>query len=226
MTETELTEPSNEEGEFLPSISDFFLRTPLYQVFNVNSGNAKQIQSIENFNSTLDAYCIYCREQSIFHNTTVYRYGSGKLDAESVLRDKVFTVKMACSRNGSHTIHFFFRIYEKAISKIGQYPSIADFHFSDIEKYRSILGSEKYKELARAHGLSTHGVGIGAYVYLRRIFESLIEEAHQIALIDSNWDEENFSNARMEEKIHSLKFHLPKFLVLCKANLLVNIVIE
>ena len=50
---------------------------------------------------------------------------------------------------------------------------------NDIKKYRKILGKEKYGEFGRAVGLYTHGIGIGSYVYLRRIFENLIEEAHQ-----------------------------------------------
>jgi hypothetical protein len=96
--------------------------------------------------------------------------------------------------------------------KIGQHPSVADFSEREIKKYRKVLGEEKYKELNRAVGLTTHGVGIGAFVYLRRIFEGLIEEAHIEASKDAGWDEAQYKSKRMDEKILLLANHLPSFL--------------
>jgi hypothetical protein len=83
----------------------------------------------------------------------------------------------------------------------------------DLRKYRQVLGDERFKELTRAIGLTTHGVGVGAFVYLRRIFESLVEEAHSAASSADGWDEEAYIKARMDEKIGLLKEHLPEFLV-------------
>ncbi len=57
-----------------------------------------------------------------------------------------------------------------------------------------------------------HGVGIGSFVYLRRIFERLIEEAHQAATTDASWDENVYVRSRMEEKIKILSPSLPSFL--------------
>ncbi len=51
------------------------------------------------------------------------------------------------------------------------------------------------------------------YVYLRRIFESLIEEAHQIAQKEKTWVKEDFVKGRMPEKIELLKKYLPNRLV-------------
>jgi hypothetical protein len=103
------------------------------------------------------------------------------------------------------------------IFKIGQYPSIAEISQPELKKYRGVLTKEKYSELNRGIGLITHGVGIGAFVYLRRIFEDLIEEAH-LSLKDSEgWDEDKFLNSRMSEKIELLRNELPEFLVENKA---------
>ena len=99
------------------------------------------------------------------------------------------------------------------MQKIGQYPSLADLAVPDLQKYRSVLGDEGFRELTRAVGLASHGVGIGAFVYLRRIFEALIEKARQQAVAESGWDEAAFENARMDEKIALLKQKLPRFLV-------------
>ena len=82
-----------------------------------------------------------------------------------------------------------------------------------MKKYASVLSKDRRGELVHALGLASHDVGIGAYVYLRRIFESLIEDAHQLAKVDATWDEDAYARSRMSEKIALLKGHLPVFLV-------------
>jgi len=69
------------------------------------------------------------------------------------------------------------------------------------------------KEFVRGIGLRAHGVGIGSFVYLRRIFEHLIEKEHIEAKKDKNWDDDIYERSRMVEKIELLKDYLPKFLV-------------
>ena len=94
---------------------------------------------------------------------------------------------------------------EKFIQKIGQYLSIADFHIHQIRKYDKILKKDQLKEFTRAIGLAANGVGIGSFIYLRRIFENLLEEAHQEAKKDNSWDENKYKNSRVPEKIKLLK---------------------
>jgi hypothetical protein len=65
----------------------------------------------------------------------------------------------------------------------------------------------------RGVGLASHDVGIGAFIYLRRVFEHLIESAHSKAIIKPGWDESVFEKARMDEKIQLLQDLLPTFLV-------------
>jgi len=50
-------------------------------------------------------------------------------------------------------------------------------------------------------------------VYLRRIFEDLIEQAQKEALQGGQWADGDFEKKRMAEKIDSLKNFLPPFLV-------------
>lgn len=106
-----------------------------------------------------------------------------------------------------------FRAHEGEVEKIGQHPSLGDLTGPDLQKYRPVLGDERYRELIRGVGLASHDIGIGAFVYLRRVFEHLIEGAHVKAQADSNWDEPLFQRSRMDEKIQQLSGHLPKFLV-------------
>jgi hypothetical protein len=83
----------------------------------------------------------------------------------------------------------------------------------DIKKYSSVLTKSQLGELVRAIGLASHDVGIGSFVYLRRIFEALVEEAHDLAMKDPSWNEDDYGRSRMAEKIDLLKNYLPDFLV-------------
>src|SRR5690606_6973283 len=99
------------------------------------------------------------------------------------------------------------------LTKIGQSPPMIDFHLSQIKRYKKLLSNEMQKEFVRAIGLVSHGVGIGSFVYLRRIFENLIQQAHQIASENVNWDETQYNESRLSDKIELLKNYLPEFLV-------------
>ncbi len=92
-----------------------------------------------------------------------------------------------------------------------------EFESWKVKNYKSVLSKEKQNELIRAIGLASHGVGIGSFVYLRRIFEDLIEEAHLVAKTKGDWNEEDYLRFRMADKINSLKDYLPDFLVRNKA---------
>ena len=69
-----------------------------------------------------------------------------------------------------------------------------------------------YQEFSKAIGLASPGVGIGSFVYLRRLFENLILEAYNSNLKDSI-EKKEFFTKRMDEKIELLKEYLPEFLV-------------
>ncbi|QDT26905.1 hypothetical protein Enr10x_22170 [Gimesia panareensis] len=122
---------------------------------------------------------------------------------------KVFT----CGRNQNHHMLFYIQSSGDTFQKIGQSPSLRDLHLPELEKYKSVLGRDNLNELRTGVGLYAHGVGIGAFVYLRRVIENLIEKAHVIAKNNPDFDDENFSDLRMSEKIKSLKGFLPDFLV-------------
>ena len=76
-----------------------------------------------------------------------------------------------------------------------------------------MLTNEEMKEFTRAIGLAASGVGIGSFVYLRRIFENQIAEAFEMALKNEDVVKNDFIRARMDEKIEMLKNYLPETLV-------------
>lgn len=92
------------------------------------------------------------------------------------------------------------------IKKVGQFPSLADLQLFDVEKYRTVLDKNSYHDLKMAIGLNADGVGCGAFLYLRRIFEKLVEEAH-IKVKDSlpDWDESVYQNYHFDEKLKCLE---------------------
>ena len=65
------------------------------------------------------------------------------------------------------------------------------------------------RELRRAIGLHAQGIGVGSYVYLRRVFERILEKAKQQAQTDAILDLSNYDGMRVPEKIKLLKDYLP-----------------
>ena len=197
---------------YLESTKKFHLEMPLYHSFLVSEiGADSKIYNLFKSNEKIDAYCIWCDKDSVFYVTEHhnFQYDHWKIQTEYFSRHVY-----ACARNNCHKYFTYYLKSSDKLTKIGQYPSVADFQIPQSVKYRKILGEEQYRELTKGIGLSAHGVGIGAFVYLRRVFENLIEKAHiQAQEENSNFDNEEFGKSRMDEKINILKNHLPNFLV-------------
>ena len=97
--------------------------------------------------------------------------------------------------------------YSLLIEKIGQYPSMADIQMFDIEKYRPVLKGN-FRDFSMAIGLKSAGVGCGSFVYLRRIFENLVEDEHAKVSEEQKWDdkqEKEYSDKHFDEKIAYLE---------------------
>lgn len=61
--------------------------------------------------------------------------------------------------------------------------------------------------------LHAHSVGIGSFVYIRRIIEHLVEDAHQLAKRKVDWDEDKYMKSRFEDRISMLDGFLPRSVV-------------
>lgn len=168
-----------------------------------------------------DCFCPLCNKESIFKSKApVMTIGAPQHPIIKTIEAKEIqeSIELFCSRDSTHRIKFYFKTEVRdedtvALLKIGQYPSVADISNSDTKKYLNVLGKDKSKELNKAIGLFSHGIGIGSFIYLRRIFESLIEEAHREAIRNEDWSEEEYLKSRMHDRIGILKENLPEFLV-------------
>src|SRR5437763_11606610 len=156
---------------------------------------------------TIDAYCIYCEDRSLFSRVCYVN------ETPTGYTPRNFKVVINCNRNSTHRYLFLFLVNPEVIVKIGQHPSFADISLPQLIKYKRILGSDMYREFNKAVGLAAHGIGIGSFVYLRRILETLIEAAHHEAIKTPGWNEETYHQGRVVEKIKLLKGHLPEFMV-------------
>jgi hypothetical protein len=159
---------------------------------------------------SIDAYCPSCKRETVF-------YPVGKEDERrSFLTSKIegiYFSEFVCTRiECSSGLYFVFLINKGIVTKIGQFPSIADLIEPKIKKYGSVLDSKQITDWQRGIGLHAHNIGAGAYVYLRRIIENLINDASVIAIKDNAIKEEEYSKARWPEKIKMLSKYLPSYL--------------
>ncbi len=200
---------------YLESPKTFHLEMPLYRAYDLLVGSVKEkIYELMTFSGTIDAYCIWCKKESVFRSSPTSRWVLSQWLSQ--IENALQEFGWYCAHDNDHHYRsYYFTAKGSNISqKVGQWPSVADFQIPQAEKYRKILGEDQYKEFTRGIGIAAHGVGIGSFVYLRRVFENLIEEAHKKAQSEvDNLLEENYEGAKMDEKIKMLKDYLPEFLI-------------
>lgn len=188
----------------------FYFELPIYTPIEINDSNDSAFYDLILYKRTIDAYSPTLKE-----NTT-YTVSPCRLRGADIVHNHggMDSCILNCVRTKEPFYTFiFYDIEKKILQKIGQYPSIADFHISQIKRYNKVLSNDKLKEFTRGIGLAANGVGIGSFIYLRRIFEDLIEESHLKAKVSTGWNEDNYLKQRMSDRIELLKSYLPAFLV-------------
>jgi len=212
MAKSEEVNTDNKINPYLESPKAFHLEMPLYLELDLSDDlTVTKITQHLTYSDTIDAYCIYCNKEGVF-KAGDYLNLIGLAAFKKV--DGLTEIGYHCTRDDDHQYHIIYFKKGLLFTKIGQFPSIADFQIPQVEKYRKILGEEQYKELTRSIGLASHGVGIGSFVYLRRILENLIKEAGKQAQSDNEkivYDD--FRNERIGDKIKMVSNYLPEFLV-------------
>lgn len=215
------------------TLEEFVFDTPLYHIIDHTKGYNDIITSLIKQDSTIEiegynpvkkcetTYYIHkgianIQRYSDYYNSITGReiYDSYDYSKQLLSEDGVKSIILKCKRYGDTiTIIVIHSSNENAIMKVGQFPSVADIHRCQIKQYDKILETQTANEFTRAIGLAANGVGIGSFVYLRRIFENLVYEAYDEAKKEGKIDEAIFEHQRMDEKIKSLRGHLPSFIV-------------
>ena len=196
--EKEIDEDDKKEIKPPKSISVRMEYSTLVSILNFHSMN-----SIEGYNAIKKCETTFAGEGSI---------GRGGVIRHPSDYDFI-EVDIVCRRYETVYKYFLYIIDIDSgyvVQKIGQFPSLADLHLAKIKQYDKLLKDEA-TEFTKAIGLYAHGIGIGSFVYLRRIFENLIWNTAKEHKTDNEYKE--FMTLRMDEKIKDLKDHLPSFLV-------------
>jgi hypothetical protein len=200
----------------------FYIQDGLYNKLKVDNSMKDSTFKLIFTPTPLDCHCIECNKQSIFKPTDNWPFGSSGLpcyrpsgwDADLEKSRILIQKEFVCSRLGTHKMSFLILIEKSTIQKIGQYPSASDLNIDHIKSFKNILKNDYFKEYSKAIGLFSHGIGIGSFVYLRRIIESfIINPALEEARKDATWDELEYQKKRAKERIEALKSYLPEYLV-------------
>lgn len=125
---------------------------------------------------------------------------------------RLMVFKFVCAMDNSHHLDYVVITNGNTMKKIGQFPSFADLSFPELKEYKNVMGKEDEKELKRAIGLYASGIGIGSFVYLRRIFERIVMIAGKNAIKDGSITQEEFNKAHVDEKIKMISDYVPKLL--------------
>ena len=202
-------------------MKELYFDIPLYKTIEINDAEDDKIDSLINFlefRGLIDGYNPELNENTSFQ----VEYNRFRDYSSITSFIGINERRLKCVRTGYIiTAYFLLEEFEDdeneevnyKFQKIGQYPTIADLEIGKYKKYSKVISKEYLRELNKAIGLSANGVGVGSFVYLRRIFETLIEKYHQKASKTNGWNEDEYVKSRIAEKIELLKSYLPEAIV-------------
>lgn len=196
-----MTEQDNEKLTTEEQRYQFFFETPLYEVFSVDDPDQFLAGEVNGYNS-------------IKKCETTFKINLTRVDQYSW--DPFRKIALTCKRY-ENSFKFFVIVAEDAVLKIGQYPSLADIQFEKLgKKYDKLLDEKDLKNFKKAIGLAAHGVGAGSIVYLRKIFEDLINETFNNHSKELGTTPSDFRVKRMEDKVETIKKYLPQQVIKMK----------
>ena len=216
-------------------IEELLVNKGLYDSVDITVDDLDEIEKCltkdEYAGNTIDCFCVHCATNRVFEYTnsevhedtgimrmSVFDDGNQKVrrpKREEQFRrylNKRYAMTYRCTRDRQHFIIFDLITTDDKIIKIGQYPSVADLVIPEIAKYKPVLGTQ-YREFSKAIGLFAHGIGIGSFVYLRRIIENLVFDKYNEVSENLEISNTEFMRLKFDEKIEVLKSYLPEVLV-------------
>lgn len=150
-------------------------------------------------NLCIDAYCEKCCGEKVFDGDVTEGFqflrlstlqvtggppGSRHPSTEEYYKGKEYFVNITlrCAKCGE--AHYYSLLFKgNTVTKIGQYPSFSKSEVQNLRKYKNLI-SKYYPELTRSVNAYSQGMGVAAFVYLRRILEYLVESKYNG---DASW---------------------------------------
>ncbi|MBQ0139530.1 MAG: hypothetical protein KBT36_09550 [Kurthia sp.] len=177
---------------------------------NLETELSEPLLTTYSFQSMSEEYEYYDEQAKL---TAVERFE--ELKEQIFDENNTLKIQVECTSKHKHKFYVIFQLTEdNCLIKTGQYPPILDFNNS-LTEYKKVIKDKKIiRELTNAEILKTHSMGVGAFLYLRRIFESLIFEQFEIAKLENNIDQKAFIDAKTQEKVKLLheNGYVPDFL--------------
>jgi len=222
-------------SENMEKVEELLVSKGLYDSVDITVDDLAELEKYLSKNeytgNTIDCFCIHCGTNRVFeyadsevHDSTsmvrINIFDDVNTKTRKPKKEEIFNsylnrryiLTYRCTRNKEHAILFDLIVSDDKIIKIGQYPSVADLVIPEIAKYKSILGKQ-YREFSKAVGLFAHGIGIGSFVYLRRIIENLVFDKYNQVADELEISKKDFEHLKFDIKIETLKDYLPKVLV-------------
>ncbi len=167
---------------------------------------------------TFDLYCVHCKMLTpwtinpglVQIPEVVNRYPSGKPLPQ-------ISVYHATCQRVQHFYTFVIHEDSERVTKIGQLPATGDLAFAELKVIDRGLDKRDRSELGRALGLFSHDAAAGAFVYLRRVFERMIDRAHERHGTATGAAVPDFGKLRMEDRIAAISDQLPPDVVADRA---------
>ena len=138
----------------------------------------------------IDDYCQNCDAEKVFSNEVKENFNELLADTFKVIggppdrngpapsdfyKDKEYFINMTLHCAKCDEPHYYSLLFKgDTVTKIGQYPSFSKVSAQDLKKYKKLI-SKCYPELTKSVNAYSQGMGVAAFVYLRRILEYLIE---------------------------------------------------
>lgn len=217
---TDNTEPSTllirkppKSDEAADLMRRLLIESPLYAKIEGDADLFEQIDLIISAKGNLefDLYCVRCKQVTPWairpYVSANSGGGSGSRYQSQIYVPTVKVVNAVCLRKQHFNTYVLSR-HSLIVQKIGQMPSMADMAFGELKAIPGI-GSQDRKELGRALGLFSHDTPLGAFVYLRRVFERMILRAHEQFKEDTGAYIDDWQTLRMGERIKALGSALP-----------------
>lgn len=168
---------------------------------------------VRNGAHSFDAYCTRCKRETTFRVAahSVPNHGSVQRNGVRIHPPNIFAVNAVCQRDYA-VYAYVMKFDDDRVMKIGQFPSMADLAFGELRSIDRSLDEVDRRELGKALGLHAHDTAIGAFVYLRRVFERMVQRAYD-RQASAGHPVEGFDEMRMDERIAALKDELPERVV-------------
>lgn len=147
---------------------------------------------------------------------------SKSFDIEDISDDAIyyFDYLFTCTNEpDSHKYKMFVSVEKRnnliRVTKIGQFPSIIDVRGFDFECYKKQLNAiNAYQDFRRAELCISDGFSAGAYTYLRRVFEKMLNKYCDGLCLEDNHTETKIKacKASFDSRVHKLLPRLYKIL--------------